>query len=207
MEALTTSAWEQGGIEPLRPTLKSSVIAVDPGHGGRDPGAIGPNGLRECDVVLDICHLMVPALRELGWVVYMTRAHDTFVGLSQRVQIATDYEADLLVSVHANSFRVPQAHGFEVWTSPGDTASDPIATRIYKSAKRTFPTITGRPDLSDGDPDKEARFTVLMGPQAAVLVETAFISNPREEAWLADPGFRLRMAGAIVTGVGSPPLW
>jgi N-acetylmuramoyl-L-alanine amidase len=95
------------------------------------------------------------------------------------------------------------AHGWEVWTSPGDTKADPIATRIYKSGKRTFPSITGRPDLSDGDPDKEARFKVLTGTTAAaVLVETAFITNPREEAWLADPGFRLRMAGAIVTGVG-----
>jgi len=59
--------------------------------------------------------------------------------------------------------------------------------------------------LSDGDPDKEARFKVLTGTRMpAVLVETAFISNAREEGWLADPGFRLRMAGAVVTGIGTP---
>jgi N-acetylmuramoyl-L-alanine amidase len=190
----------------MRPNVlpgKPLVVVVDPGHGGDDPGAVGPSGLRESDVALQICTHMLPALRELGWVVYTTRAHDASVALGVRCDIANSYEADLFVSVHANSFRVPQAHGFEVWTSPGDTPADPVATRIYNSSKRTFPTITGRPDLSDGDPDKEARFKVLVGTDMpAVLVECAFISNPREEAWLADPGWRLRMAGAIVSGIG-----
>ncbi len=184
------------------PLLLKKLI-VDPGHGGHDPGAVGPHGLRESDVVLDICKKMVPALREGGGVVTMTRADDTYVSLVNRCKISNLAAAHVFVSVHANSFRSPMAHGFEVWTSPGDTKADPIATRIYNEGKRTFPTITGRPDLSDGDPDKEARFKVLTGTMAAaVLVETAFISNPREEEWLADPGFRLKMAGAITTGIG-----
>lgn len=184
--------------------LSGKVVVVDPGHGGTDPGAIGPNGWRECDVVMDMANLLVPALRELGWVTFLTRAQDVFVPLDERCRIANDWDADLFVSIHANSFRSAMAHGFEVWTSPGDTGADPVATRIYNTAKRTFPTITGRPDLSDGDPDKEARFAVLVGTKMpAVLVETAFISNPTEELWLADPGWRLRMAGAIASGIGA----
>lgn len=194
---------EREETQPISSLDDLKVLVVDPGHGGSDPGAVGRSGLRECDVVLDICLHLAPAMRELGWVVYMTRAQDSYVSLGDRCKLSNTYNANVFISVHANSFRSPQAHGWEVFTSPGDTAADPIATRIYKSGKRTFPTITGRPDLSDGDPDKEARFKVLTGTYAAaVLVETAFISNPREEAWLADPGFRLRMAGAIATGIG-----
>lgn len=204
--AVDMSRWEKDLAEGTLANLARPLVCiVDPGHGGDDPGAIGRSlGLRECDVALQICHHMVPALRELGWVVYMTRSHDTTVSLSERCRIAADWNADLFISVHANSFHNRAAHGWEVWTSPGDTPADPVATRIYNSGKRTFPTINGRPDLSDGDPDKEARFKVLVGTLCpAVLVETAFISNPREEEWLNDPGFRLRMAGAIVSGIGS----
>ena len=187
-----------------KPVQGQLTVVVDPGHGGSDPGAVGASGLREADVVLAICNHMVPALREMGWTVYMTRAGDSALGLRTRCEIANNWDADLFISVHANSFHNRAAHGWEVWTSPGDTPADPVATRIYNSGKRTFPTINGRPDLSDGDPDKEARFKVLTGTHMpAVLVETAFISNPREEQWLNDPGWRLRMAGAIVSGIGT----
>jgi N-acetylmuramoyl-L-alanine amidase len=185
------------------------ILCLDPGHGGEDPGAVGPSGLRECDVVLDICELMKPALELLGWRVNLTRKADVFVGLSRRAAIANGINAALFVSMHANAFHRPEAHGFEVWTSPGDTGdADRVATNIYRAIENTFPYATGRPDLGDGDPDKEGRFTVLTKTKmGAVLVESAFISNELEESRLADPGWRMRFAGACVSGIGPASPW
>lgn len=185
------------------------LLCLDPGHGGSDPGAIGPSGLRECDIALELCRLMRPALELLGWRTCFTRAGDDFVALSRRASFAAGMKAALFVSMHCNAFKAPEAHGFEVWTSPGDTGeADRVATNIYHSVTNTFPYVTGRPDLGDGDPDKEARFTVLIKtPMPAVLVESAFITNPQEEARLADPGWRLRFAGSVVSGIGPAFPW
>ena len=200
--AVDLSRWERERFESVAASERP-VLVLDPGHGGTDPGAVGPSGLRECDVALAVCLAMRVPLLELGWQVLYTRSDDRLVSLVERCRFSNSVKAQAFVSVHANSFYSHTAHGFEVWTSPGDTPADPIATSIYNAVVGTFPDAIGRPDLGDGDPDKEARFKVLTGTfAAAVLVETAFISNPREEAWLADPGWRMRMAGAIVSGIG-----
>lgn len=78
------------------------VIVIDPGHGGKDSGAIG-NGLMEKDIVLQIGSQLVEKLRAQGYTVYMTRSNDTFIELKDRTKFANDKEADLFISVHANS--------------------------------------------------------------------------------------------------------
>jgi N-acetylmuramoyl-L-alanine amidase len=124
------------------------------------------------------------------------------VSLVGRCEIANVAFADLLLSIHCNAFSNPNAHGYEVWTSAGQTAADPIAERLFESIGEAFPRLAPRYDKTDGDSDKEAGFAVLVGTRmAAVLVETAFISNSIEEKWLRDVGWNLRMAGAIVSGV------
>ena len=87
----------------------------------------------------------------------------------------------IYVSIHANGFRKESANGWEVFTSPGETKSDPIATILYEKAKAEFPKRKMRASMGDGDPDKEAKFTVLMDTHMpAILSENFFMTNYRE---------------------------
>jgi N-acetylmuramoyl-L-alanine amidase len=87
----------------------------------------------------------------------------------------------IYVSIHANGFSDESANGWEVFTSPGETKSDPIATILYEKAKAEFPERKMRPSMGDGDPDKEAKFTVLMDTSMpAILSENFFMTNYRE---------------------------
>ncbi len=177
-------------------------VCISPGHGGRDPGAIGPSGVQEKNVVLNIAHHLGYGLDSAGISSYRTRLLDETVSLQRRCDIANSAGANLFLAIHANASVNPQAHDFELWTSPGFTAADPYATAIFNSVRDSFPELNGRRDTSDGDPDKESKFYVLIHTKMpAVLLETAFISNPEEEQWLLDPGWCMRMAGAIVSAL------
>ena len=108
------------------------------------------------------------------------------VPLSTRVKMANEVYREsekpcIYVSVHANGFRKESANGWEVFTSPGETKSDPIATILYEKAKAEFPKRKMRASMGDGDPDKEAKFTVLMDTHMpAILSENFFMTNERE---------------------------
>jgi N-acetylmuramoyl-L-alanine amidase len=96
--------------------LKIGKIVIDPGHGGHDTGTIGPNGLLEKDLVLDVGKRLGKLLESrLGADVVFTRSQDTFIPLETRTSIANQEEADLFVSVHANSSRDPDARGVETY--------------------------------------------------------------------------------------------
>jgi N-acetylmuramoyl-L-alanine amidase len=104
-------------------------VALDPGHGGTDPGAIGPSGLREKDVTLDIAHLAAPILsRELGILTLLTRDDDRLVPLDERAARANAFHADLFVSIHCNASESGAAHG--VMSFVLDTTRDEVAAKI-----------------------------------------------------------------------------
>jgi N-acetylmuramoyl-L-alanine amidase len=104
-------------------------VAIDAGHGGSDPGAIGPGGLREKDVTLDIAHLVAPMLAsELGILTMLTRDDDRLVPLDERAARANAFHADLFVSIHCNASENSAAHG--VMSFVLDTARDEIASAI-----------------------------------------------------------------------------
>jgi len=181
-------------------------VCIDPGHGGHDPGAVGPSGTREADVALFAASALLLALDAHGVQSFVTRGRDIFVSLSDRVEIAKKSKALAFVSIHANGAEKPQAHGAEVWTSPGVTPADDLATSIYKRWIESFGTISPvsrfRTDFSDGDPDKEAGFWVLKKtPMPAVLFELGFVTNPREEKMLQSEGFIKPATGAIAAGI------
>ena len=90
-------------------------VVIDPGHGGKDPGAIGRGGLKEKDLVLDVSLKLARALEGKGINVILTRTKDVFFPLWKRCEIANDEGADLFISVHANASRKRKAHGFEVY--------------------------------------------------------------------------------------------
>lgn len=96
-------------------TRRQPVIVLDPGHGGEDPGAIGPSGLREKDVVLSIARETKKRMESMGYKVYMTRNEDVFIPLGVRVAKARQLRADVFVSIHADAFTSPSARGTGVY--------------------------------------------------------------------------------------------
>lgn len=118
--------------EPRGKTDRLIIVALDPGHGGEDPGAIGPNGTREKDVVLQIAHRLRDRIN--GTTIngnpmraYLTRDADFFVPLHQRVQKARRVQADLFVSIHADAFIEPRARGASVFALSQGAASSTAA--------------------------------------------------------------------------------
>lgn len=245
---------------PLSPSSRGSssgprmrrllTVAIDPGHGGEDPGATGGAGTHEKDVVLSIARMLKakidaqPNMRAM-----MTRDSDYFVPLGVRVQKARRVQADLFVSIHADAFLSPEARGASVfvlsdrgassaqakWLANKENAADMIGganlgskdaqvTRVLldlsttaqitdsmKVGKAVLEQIGGINRLHKGQVE-QAGFAVLKAPDIpSILVETAFISNPEEEAKLNDVGHQNQLADAILRGIRAyfaknPPL-
>ena len=226
------------------------IVAIDPGHGGEDPGAIGPSGLREKDVVLSIALQLRERLNAVpGMRAMMTRDADFFVPLGQRVAKARRVQADLFISIHADAFLTPQARGASVfalsdkgasssaarWMAQRENAADLVGgvnakaadttvmralldmstTAQIKDSMKLGSEVLGRIGkvgrLHKGSVE-QAGFAVLKAPDIpSILVETAFISNPEEEARLSDPGYQAELAAALASGVQryfarNPPL-
>jgi N-acetylmuramoyl-L-alanine amidase len=118
-------------------------VAIDAGHGGADPGAIGPAGLREKDVTLDIAHLAAPMLAsELGILTLLTRDDDRLVPLDERTARANAFHADLFVSIHCNASENNAAHG--VMSFVLDTARDEIASAVAARENATSIAATSQ---------------------------------------------------------------
>lgn len=94
--------------------LQVKTIVIDPGHGGKDPGAIN-NGIKEKDFNLDVAKRLARVLKSAGYTVYLTRSNDKYVGLYERTDIARKHDADLFISLHANSSKNKNAEGFETY--------------------------------------------------------------------------------------------
>jgi N-acetylmuramoyl-L-alanine amidase len=107
------------GAVQQRQATDQRVVVIDPGHGGRDPGKIGPNGLREKDVTLLLSQRLAAILRERGYEVHLTRTTDTLIALGDRPRLANEWRADrpvaVFLSIHANSAPSSSARGFETF--------------------------------------------------------------------------------------------
>ena len=111
-------------------------IVIDPGHGGKDPGAVGRSGLKEKDVNLDISKKLAALLRSEGVEVIMTRNSDVFISLSGRAKIANKHQPDLFISIHANANHSQKMQGFEVYC---------ITSTPDKDSKRAVASASGLP--------------------------------------------------------------
>lgn len=177
-------------------------IAIDAGHGGQDPGAVGRAGTHEADITLRLAQALKDRIEGLGHVAYLTRDADRFVDLGTRAKIANVWGADRFLSIHCNGAVSESANGFEVWTTRGQTAADPIAENVFCAWLKQFPRVNGRRDLLDGDSDKEENFAVLRGTKMpAVLVETGFITNPATEAEMLTEEWITAAAEALARGI------
>ncbi|MES2687130.1 MAG: N-acetylmuramoyl-L-alanine amidase [Pseudomonadota bacterium] len=226
------------------------IVALDPGHGGEDPGAIGPGGTREKDVVLQIALRLrdrinaVPNMRA-----YLTRDADFFVPLHIRVQKARRVQADLFISIHADAFFTPRPQGASVfalsekgatssaarWIADKENSADLVGGVNVKAkdaqVQKALLDMSTTAQINDslklggamlgeiGSVGKlhkprveQAGFAVLKAPDIpSVLVETAFISNPDEEAKLRSETYQVQLADALMRGISSyfsknPPL-
>ena len=230
--------------------VRMMTIALDPGHGGEDPGAVGASGTREKDIVLAIAKRLKFKLEELpNMRVMLTRDGDYFVPLGVRVEKARKVQADLFVSIHADAFMLPTARGSSVfvlsekgatstaarWLANKENLADAIGgvniqshdkqiasvlldlsttaqiNDSMKLGKAVLGEISGIARLHKGSVE-QAGFAVLKAPDIpSILIETAFISNPEEEAKLRDNGYQDQIAAAITKGIrryfaANPPL-
>lgn len=184
--------------------LKNKVIAIDPGHGGSDPGAIGPSKYQEKIVTLAVARKVQTLLEKAGAKVIMTRKDDRDVfgagatavdELKARSSLANNNKADVFVSIHADAFTNPVAGGTTTYYY-----QKTLYDAMLASAVQTDLIDVGK--LQDRQ-TKLANFYVLKHARMpAVLVELAFISNPKEEKLLSSPDFQQKMALGIVRGLG-----
>ena len=226
------------------------IVALDPGHGGEDPGAVGPGGTYEKDVVLQIALQLQDRInKQPNMRAYMTRDADFFVPLNVRVQKAQRVQADLFISIHADAFFTPRPQGASVfvlsdrgassssarWLANKENAADLVGgvnlkakdTNVLKAMLDMSTTAQINDSLKLGGAMlgemgnvgklhkprvEQASFAVLKAPDIpSVLVETAFISNPDEEARLRNPAYQAQLSDALMRGILSyfaknPPL-
>ena len=231
------------------------IVALDPGHGGEDPGAIGPNGTREKDIVLQVAHRLRERINASSvngnpMRAFLTRDADFFVPLGTRVQKARRVQADLFVSIHADAFTTPAARGASVFALSQSGASSSAARWLANKendadrvggvnvgnheaqVQRALLDMSTTAQINDSlklggamlgeikgigarlhkGQVEQAGFAVLKAPDIpSVLVETAFISNPEEEANLRRVDYQENLADALMRGIQryfaqNPPL-
>ncbi len=220
--------------------LRDVVIAIDAGHGGKDPGAIGKRGTREKDVVLAISRKLESLVRkEKGMRPVMIRKRDVFLPLRSRIQKARDSQADLFISIHADAARNRRARGASVYVLSKYGASSEAAR--WLAERENAVDLVGGVSLDDKDDllakvlldlsqnatieasmdlandmlrefkrigrvhsarVEQAGFVVLKSPDIpSVLVETAYISNSREEKLLRRKSYQTAIAKSILRGI------
>ncbi|WP_346289905.1 N-acetylmuramoyl-L-alanine amidase [Sphaerothrix gracilis] len=177
---------------PQTPVAQVTIM-LDPGHGGRDPGAVGIGGLQEKSVNLAIAERVQQVLQQQGMQAVMTRADDREIDLEPRVAQAERLEADLFVSIHSNAISLsrPDINGLETYyyqTGRG------LAESIHNS-------VLQRSDIRDRGV-RQARFYVLRNSSMpAVLVETGFVTGREDAARFRDAAARNQIAEAIAQGI------
>jgi len=217
------------------------IIAIDAGHGGKDPGATGRSGTHEKIVTLQIAKRLEKDInRQRGMKAVLIRKNDRFMRLRDRIHKARDYHADMMISLHADSFPDPRARGSSIYALSVDGASSETA-RLLAEKENAADLLFGDVDLAVEDQMvkevlfdlsltgtiessldigseilgqiktvnrvhkkqvQQAGFAVLKAPNIpSVLLETAFISNPREEKNLRSAAHQKKVSKAITRGV------
>lgn len=192
---------QQPDPQPNLPTPKGRwVVAIDPGHGGEDPGAIGIGGLQEKEIVLDISRQVAALLSQQGINVIMTRSADlpsyAQLDLQPRVDIAERNRANIFVSIHANAINMsrPDISGLETYYAPGSSQGAALARSIHNS-------ILNGVNIRDRGV-RSARFYVIRKTSMpATLVETGFVTGAEDAARFSSPTGRQQLATAIARGI------
>jgi N-acetylmuramoyl-L-alanine amidase len=182
------------GAEPTVRSRSSCCVVIDPGHGGKDPGATSVLGFYEKHINLAVATKVARILSKKGIKVKMTRTGDTYPELEQRAAIANRLGADIFVSIHSDSFPKSSRTGYTMYVArQASKASHRAAGNIARHMSRTGLNSHGT---------QTADFKVLTGTRGpAVLVEMGYLTNRTEAAKLKDPYFQNRLAQAIANGI------
>jgi len=220
--------------------LKIKTVVIDPGHGGHDPGAIGPTGLKEKNVNLQIAKALKTKLERDGKKfgierVYLTRSSDIFIPLEERTAIAKKQYADLFISIHCNAAKNKRTTGIETYilSFTNDKHSLSVAARENATTKKRLnelrdiikkyvlnskieesnkfasyvqteivSNVSHKYSSISNKGVKKAPFIVLIGADIpSILVETSFITNPKDEKRLKDKKYIDYIAEGIFAGV------
>jgi N-acetylmuramoyl-L-alanine amidase len=188
---------KQDPTPTARPSNGRVLVMLDPGHGGKDPGAIGPSGLREVDVILPVAKRVAEILERQGIAVKMTRNSDYFVGLDERVTMSRDAGATIFVSIHANSIDGrPDVNGLELYHyNLGQSLAETVHNAVLDYVNKNGFYLADRRVRS-------ARFLVLRKSAIpAILVETGYLTNEAEAARLRRDDYQKAMAEGIAKGI------
>ncbi|MEM1366606.1 MAG: N-acetylmuramoyl-L-alanine amidase [Cyanobacteria bacterium P01_H01_bin.15] len=184
------------GFPPNQSPVRTNgrvLVVIDPGHGGKDPGAVGRGGLQEKNVILPISLQVKRLLESQGIAVQMTRDSDYFISLAGRSNLANRANATLFVSIHANAINLsrPDINGLETYYY---RSGRELAQVIHNTVLRNVNIRDRRV--------RQARFYVLRkSAMPAVLVEVGFVTGAEDAPKLSDPNFRNQMAAAIAEGI------
>lgn len=179
---------------PAQPVPAQGVIAIDPGHGGRDPGAIGVGGVQEKVVNLEIARRVIQRLQSSGYTVITTRTDDREILLQPRVDQAVQANATIFVSIHTNALDRSGVRGVETYYLKPDSES--LATTLHQA----IVAGSGAPDRGV----RRARFFVVRETPVgmpSVLLELGYLTNPEEGRLLATSDYQDRLAQAIADGI------
>lgn len=179
---------------PARRLLGAVTIMVDPGHGGKDPGALGVGPVPEKTVNLGIATQLARKLESYGATVLMTRRGDRFPELDERAAMAERAKVDLFVSIHADSARRASATGAAVYIArSASKRSSSAAQSVVAALRKAGIKCNGI---------RKAGFRVLVGhSRPSMLVECGYLTNPTEAARLATSSYQTQIADAIAAGI------
>ena len=156
----SNSSAERSNISPKKSQGRKIIVVIDPGHGGKDPGAIGPNGTRESNVVLEISLKLADYFNKtIDMQAILSRNDNTFIPLRERMEIAREYNADLFLSIHADALNNSRVKGASVYTLSLKGASDE-ASKILAKGQNEGSTI-GEVDIAGMDKDAISLLTDL----------------------------------------------
>lgn len=177
------------------------LIVLDAGHGGKDPGAISPNGNKEKDINLAITLKLNERLNSLGYKTILTRDYDTFIDLYERSNIANINNADAFISIHSNAIADKNISGLQVLYCPANESAVkeadnfPLADMIHKE-------VLAQTGAVDRGIIKRPKLVVLRETKMpAVLVEVGFITNSAEEKLILNSEYQVKIVEGIIRGI------
>lgn len=171
------------------------VVAIDPGHGGEDEGCTG-DGIQEKDINLAIARMVRDELVGMGYQVVMTREEDTYMTKEERAGYANAMEADIYVSIHQNTFEDGSVEGIETWyDGTGGRDNGRLAGLIHQETLKSTEAVAR--ELKEDSGLYVLRETAM----PSCLIETGFLSSPKEREKLAAPEYQRQIAEGIVRGI------
>jgi N-acetylmuramoyl-L-alanine amidase len=182
------------------PALVGKRIVIDPGHGGTDPGVTVPDGMlrwTEADIVYDLASRLEGRLAAVGVAVHLTRNRDTWFSDRDRARFANDLGADLMISLHVDGHRNPEACGIATYHF-GAGVTSTVGERLSGLAGREIAARTG---LLDCGSHAKQWDLLRLTRMPAVRVEVGYLTSPHDRALLIDAAFRDRVVEAIVAAV------